>query len=62
MQPLALSTEEAALILEALNSHEGVVSTDYLKAVREDSEALRRMLATELARIRTLADRIRAHA
>jgi inosine/xanthosine triphosphate pyrophosphatase family protein len=59
---LNLSSDDATLILKALNAYEGVLSTDYERAQRLQSVALADSLRRDLANVRALASRLYPHA
>lgn len=52
---MQLTQAQICLLLDALNSHEGVVAVDYERAVRLNSFALVDVLKRDLAEIRKTA-------
>lgn len=62
MTDLQLSPADVTLILEALNTHEGILSTDFEQSQRCNSVALSESLRRELVSLRALATRLYPHA
>lgn len=62
MNDMQLSPADVTLILEALNTHDGILSADFEQSQRCNSIALSESLRHELASLRDLATRLYPHA